>query len=61
MDKSKYFQYFSNESKDILLKFIEFQERKFEFRYKMFSEVSYPDVVNYLLFAPKSVTAEELK
>ena len=70
MDKSKYFQYLSNESKKRYLVKISrienadpytLKKENLNFDTEYFPKISYPDIVNYLLFAPSPVTAEELK
>ena len=37
------------------------KKENLNFDTECFSKISYPDIVNYLLFAPSPVTAEELK
>ena len=70
MNKSKYFQCLSNESKKRYLAKISrikkgdpytLKKENLNFDTECFPEISYPDIVSYLLFAPSSVTAEELK
>ena len=69
MDKSKYFQCLSNESKKRYIAKISRIEnvdpntlKKENLNFDTcFSKISYPDIVNYLLFPPSPVTAEELK
>ena len=70
MDKSKYFQCLSSESKKRYLAKISKIENVDPYCLKKenlnsdtecFPKISYPDIVNYLLFAPSPVTAEELK
>ena len=70
MNKSKYFQYLSNESKKRY--FVEtsrienedpytLKKENLNFETECFPRISYPDIVSYLLFVPSPVTAEQLK
>ena len=61
MDKSKYFQYLSNESKKRYLAKIfrienidpyTLKKENLNFSTECFLKISCPDIVNYLLFAP---------
>ena len=70
MDKRKYFQCLSNESKKryiVNISRIEnldpytLKKENLNFDTECFPKISYPDIVNYLLFARSPVTAEELK
>ena len=70
MDKSKYFQCLSSESKKRYLAKISKIENVDAYCLKKenlnsdtacFPKISYTDIVNYLLFAPSPVTTEELK
>ena len=69
-DKSKYFQCLSNESKKRYLVKISrienvdpytLKKENLNFDADCFPKISYSDIMNYLLFAPSPVTAEELK
>ena len=70
MNKSKYFQYLSNESKKRYLVEISrienedpctLKKENLNFETECFPRISYPDIVSYLLFVPSPVTAEQLK
>ena len=70
MNKRKYFQCFSNESKKrYFVKIFRIENvdpytlrrENLNFNTECFLRISYPDIANYLLFAPSPVTAEELK
>ena len=70
MDKSKCFQCLSNESKKGYLAKISRIENVDPYTLKKenlnldteyFPQVSYPDIVNYLVFVQSPVTAEKLK
>ena len=70
VDKSKYFQCLSNERKKWYLVKISgienvdpyiLKKENLNFNTECFPKISYPEIVNYLLFVPSPVTAEELK
>ena len=70
MDKSKYFQYLSNESKKrhhVKISRIEnvdpytLKKENLNFDTECFPKISYPDIVNYLLFAPSPGNCRKTK
>ena len=70
MERSKYQECLSNESRQRYLQKISkinnvdpycLKKEELVFEKDFYPKITYPDIVNYLLFAPSPVTSDELK